>query len=32
VGAPKPVKRNRENGRDQDNIIDPVHENRSVNA
>ena len=32
VGAPKPVKRDRENRREQDDVIEPVHENRRVNA
>jgi hypothetical protein len=32
VGAPQSVKGDRENRRDQDNVIDPVHENRRVNA
>ena len=32
IGAPNSVKRDREDRREQDDVIEPVHENRSVNA
>jgi len=32
VGAPKSVKRDREDRREEDDVIEPVHENRRVNA
>jgi hypothetical protein len=32
VSAPKAVERDRENRREEDDVIEPVHENRSVNA
>ena len=31
-GPPQSVKRDRENRRDQDEVVDPVHENRRVKA
>ena len=32
VGAPKPVERDREDRREEDDVIEPVHENRRVKA
>ena len=32
VSAPKPVERDREDRREEDDVIEPVHENRSVKA